>query len=180
MGHWGKPHIDFVTEREIFVGASNTAFLPDAGMSRAMFATIIGRLYEHSYGRIEASGSNTFKDCDYGTYYGKYVDWSAKEGIIEGYGNGRFGPDDQITREQMAVILYRFADFLGVLPGDMDTALNYLDAAAISSWAERAALYCQSTGIITGHGSGMFAPRQTATRAETATMIERFIESVME
>lgn len=178
-GHWGKSYIDFVTEREIFVGAGNTVFLPDSGMSRAMFATIIGRLYEHSYGKIEASGSNTFDDCKNGMYYGKYVDWAVKEGIMHGYGNGRFGPDDQITREQMAVILYRFADYLGVLPGDMDATLKYLDAASISNWAERATLYCQSTGIISGHGNGMFAPRETATRAETATMIERFIESVM-
>lgn len=177
--HWGKAYIDFVTERELFLGTGNAAFSPDAGMSRAMFATIIGRLYEHSYGKIEVSGSNTFKDCDYGSYYGKYVDWTAKEGIIEGYGNDRFGPDDPITRQQIAVMLYRFSDYLGVLPGDVDTWLNYRDAASISSWAERAALYCQTTGIISGQGSGLFAPQETATRAEVATMIERFIEFVM-
>ena len=88
-------------------------------MTRGMFAAVIGRLYERSYGEIQALSDHAFTDCDYDDYYGKYVDWAAEESIIGGYGNGKFGPDDQVTREQMAAILYRFADFLGVLPGNM-------------------------------------------------------------
>ncbi|MDD3022986.1 MAG: S-layer homology domain-containing protein [Syntrophomonadaceae bacterium] len=169
----------FVTERETFVGTSNNTFSPDTGMTRAMFATVIGRLYERSYGEIEASGAHTFTDCDYVAYYGKYIAWAAENGIISGYGNGRFGPDDQITREQMAAILYRFADFLGVFPDSMDTILDYHDADSISDYAKTAALYCQTTGVIGGRTGEVFAPQETVTRAEVATIIQRFVEVVL-
>ncbi|NCC67321.1 MAG: hypothetical protein EOM14_03865 [Clostridia bacterium] len=177
--HWAKDYIKFVAERELFNGTGNNAFSPNSGMTRAMFATVIGRLYERSYGEIEVSASHAFTDCDYDDYYGKYVDWAAKEGIIGGYGNGKFGPDDQITREQMAAILYRFAECLGVSTGSSDTTLTYPDAGAISSWAKSAAVYCQSSGIITGRDGGSFAPQGTATRAEVATIIRRFIENTV-
>lgn len=148
-------------------------------MTRAMFTTVIGRLYERSYGELAAAGAQTFTDCDYAAYYGKYIDWASENGIISGYGSGRFGPDNQITREQMAAILYRFVDFLDVLPVGMDTTLTYPDTEGISAYAKDAALYCQSTGIVTGHTGGVFAPQGTATRAEVATMIERFIGLVV-
>ncbi|MDD4390849.1 MAG: S-layer homology domain-containing protein [Eubacteriales bacterium] len=177
--HWAKDYIGFATERELFLGTGANAFSPDSGMTRAMFATVIGRLYERSYGEIETMSTHAFTDCDYGDYYGKYVDWAAENGILDGYGNGEFGPDDPVTREQMATILYLFADFLGVLPDDMDTALSYPDAGTISSYAESAALYCQSTGIITGRDGGSFIPQGTATRAEVAVILERFIENIL-
>ena len=178
-GHWAAGYIGFVTEREIFLGTGGSAFSPDSGMTRAMFATVIGRLYERSYGTIEASGVHAFTDCDYGAYYGRYVDWAARNNIIGGYGNGRFSPNDQITREQMATILYRFADFLEILPSDMDTALSYPDAESISNYAKNAALFCQTTGVISGRTGGVFAPKETATRAEVAAIIERFVELIV-
>ena len=178
-GHWAASYIAFTAERELFLGTGANAFSPNSGMTRAMFATVIGRLYERSYGEIETMSTHVFTDCDYGDYYGKYVVWAAENGILDGYGNGEFGPDDPVTREQMAAILYRFADFLGVLPDDMDTALSYPDAGTISSYAESAALYCQSTGIITGRDGGSFVPQGTATRAEVAVILERFIENIL-
>lgn len=178
-GHWAAGYIGFATEREIFVGTGGSTFSPDAGMNCAMFATVIGRLYEHSFGEIETSGNQTFTDCDYDAYNGKYIAWASENGIISGYGNGRFGPDDQITREQMAAILYRFADFLGVFPNSMDTALDYPDADSISDYAKTAALYCQTTGVIGGRTGGVFAPQETATRAEAAAVIKRFVEVVL-
>ncbi|MEA4813321.1 MAG: S-layer homology domain-containing protein [Oscillospiraceae bacterium] len=178
--HWAKSYVDFVTERELFNGTGDGKFSPDTGMTRAMFATVIGRLYERSYGGIETADTHSFTDCDYDDYYGKYVDWAAEEGVIGGYGNGEFGPDDPISREQMAAILYRFADFLSALPADTDSELSYPDAGSVSSWAQTAALYCQSTGIITGRDGGSFAPHGTATRAEVAVILERFIETVLD
>ncbi|MGE4276569.1 MAG: S-layer homology domain-containing protein [Lawsonibacter sp.] len=174
--HWAKDYIGFVTEREIFLGTGSNAFSPDSVMTRAMFATVIGRLYERSYGELEAMSTHAFTDCDYKDYYGKYVDWAAENGIVGGYGNGKFGPGDPVTREQMAAILYHFAEFLGALPNDMDTELSYPDADSISSYAKNAALYCQSTGIITGRDGGSFVPQGTATRAEVAVVLERLIE----
>ena len=179
-GHWAAGSIDFVTEREIFVGTGGGNFSPDLGMTRAMFAAVIGRLYERSYGEIKTSGTHTFTDCDYNTYYGKYIAWASKNGIIYGYGNGRFGPDDQITREQMAVIIYRFADFLGVIPDSIGTVLGYPDGDSISDYAKNAALYCQTTRIISGRKGGVFAPQDTVTRAEVAAIIQRFVEAVLD
>ncbi|NLC67238.1 MAG: S-layer homology domain-containing protein [Clostridiaceae bacterium] len=175
-GHWAQSYIDFVTEREIFLGTSRNTFAPDEAMTRAMFVTVIGRLYERSYGEITPSANPTFNDCDYSAWYGKYVDWAAENNIIKGYGNGLFGPDDPVTREQMAVILHRFASFLGMLPIDMDDTLRYADADSIAGYAREAALYCQATGIIGGRPGGIFAPKDTATRADVATIIKRFIE----
>lgn len=177
-GHWAEEYIGFVTEREIFVGTGGNKFSPDTGMTRAMFATVVGRLHERSYGEIEASDTQ-FIDCNYDDYYGKYVAWASENGIIGGYGDGRFGPDDEITREQMIAILYRFTDFLNLLPGEMDTILNYPDAASISDYAKQPALYCQTTGIIEGRTGGLFAPKEIATRAEVATIFKRYIGSIL-
>lgn len=77
-GHWAEGYIGFVTEREIFLGTGESTFSPNKEMTRAMFATVIGRLYERSYGEIETTGNKAFTDCDYDAYYGKYVDWAAK------------------------------------------------------------------------------------------------------
>lgn len=178
-GHWAAGYISFVTEREIFVGTGGNTFSPDTGMTRAMFATVIGRLYEHSYGEIEAPSTHAFTDCDYSAYYGKYIVWASENSIIGGVGDDKFAPNTLITREQMAAILYRFADFLGVLPSCMDTALNYPDADSIPGYAKTAALYCQTTGVIGGRTGGVFAPQETATRAEVATIIQRFVQVVM-
>ena len=120
-----------------------------------------------------------FDDCNYDDYYGRYVDWAAENGILRGYGQGKFGPHDPITREQMASILYRFAQFLGVQPEKLDESLGYADSGSISAWAHDAALFCQTTGLIRGVGNNSFAPKNTATRAEVATIIERFIAYVI-
>jgi hypothetical protein len=173
--HWAVRDIDFVTEREIFLGTGGNTFSPDTGMTRAMFATVIGRLFERSYGEIKTLDEHTFTDCDDGAYYGKYINWASDNGIIGGYGNSLFGPDDPITREQMAAILYRFSSFLDALPDDMESLLDYPDADTISDYAKNAASFCRDTGIISGRTGGLFAPQETATRAEVAAIIQRFI-----
>lgn len=177
--NWAAGYINFVAEREIFVGSGTNTFSPNLGMTRAMFATVIGRLYERSYGAINTSDTNAFTDCSYDKYYGKYVNWAAEKGIISGYGNGQFGPNDKITREQMAAILYRFVGFLGASPNNVDTTLKYTDSNTISNWAGNAALYCQGTGIIAGRDGGYFVPKSVATRAEVATILQRFIEKTV-
>jgi hypothetical protein len=184
-GHWAAGYIGFVTEREIFLGTGADTFSPNTGMTRAMFATVVGRLYERSYGEIESAGfdagAGAFTDCNYDAYYGKYVDWCAENGVIEGLGGGLFAPDREITRQEMAAILYRFADYLDVLPAGPDSgaALDYPDSGSIAAWAKNAAQYCQDTDIITGRTGGAFAPGETATRSEVAAIIQRFVESVV-
>ena len=176
-GHWAQSYINFVTQREIFVGTAPNVFSPDTGMTRAMFATVIGRLYERSYGSLVVSGTHSFTDCDYDSWYGSYIDWCSENGIIEGIGGGLYKPDRDITREEMAAILYRFVKFVGASSVDYATTqLAYPDAARISGWATDAAKYCEQTGIIVGRDNGYFVPQGTATRAEVTTILERFIE----
>ena len=176
-GHWAKDYIDFVTERELFLGTGNGDFFPQSGMTRAMFATVIGRLYERSYGEILKKDDHAFVDVDYDAYYGAYIDWAMESNIITGIGGGLFRPDQEITRQEMAAILYRFAKFLNVSPSKPEkTQPNYSDAADIASWATEAAMYCLQTGIITGRSGGYFVPQGTATRAEVAAILQRFIE----
>lgn len=177
--HWAKSYIDFVTERELFVGTNGNEFSPNAGMTRAMFAAVIGRLYERSYGTVGSAEMRTFTDCDYGEWYGQYVEWCAQNDIIDGVGGGLFEPDQKITRQEMATILYRFSKFLKVSGMPDSGELSYPDSGSIASWAHDAARYCKKYDIITGRESGIFAPDETATRAEVAAILQRFIESVI-
>ncbi|WP_217595660.1 S-layer homology domain-containing protein, partial [Cohnella sp. GbtcB17] len=178
--HWGKSYIDFVAEREIFLGVSDLKFAPNAGMTRAMLATVIGRLYERSYGPLAASSAHVFTDADYDSWYGAYLDWAASSGIIQGVGGNRFEPDRQVTRQEMAVMLYRFAQYIKADTSIAADAMpDYSDAAAIEAWARQAVLYGQQAGIFTGRGGNSFAPKETATRAEVAAILQRFIETIV-
>lgn len=178
--HWAKSSIDFITQREIFQGTDKERFSPDAGMTRGMFAAAIGRLYEHSYGIADAPDAATFTDVAAGSYYAVYIDWAERNGIMKGAGGGKFAPDRQITRGEMALALYRFAGFLKL--SGTETAgiqLGYSDTSEISTWAVDAAKYCQKANLIAGRGNGRFAAGETATRAEVATILERFIHAVV-
>jgi len=178
--HWGKSYIDFVTEREIFVGTNERTFSPDTGMTRAMLATVIGRLYERSYGPLSATDKHVFTDVNYDSWYGAYLDWAAGHGIIQGVGGTRFEPNRQVTRQELAAMLYRFAQFIKADTSvTADKTLRYSDASAIDAWASQAALYAQQSGIISGRQDNAFAPKDTATRAEVAAMLQRFIETVV-
>ncbi|MFC3800982.1 DUF4073 domain-containing protein [Cohnella sp. GCM10012308] len=178
--HWGKSYIDFVAERELFLGVSEQNFAPNTGMTRAMLATVIGRLYERSYGPLAATGQHAFTDVNYDSWYGAYLDWAASSGIVQGVGGTRFDPNRQVTRQELAAMLYRFAQFIkadtNVTAG---SELRYSDASAIDAWARQAALYAQQSGIITGRNDNAFAPKETATRAEVAAVLQRFIESIV-
>lgn len=173
---WAKQSIDFVTERELFVGTGQNIFSPNEGMTRAMFVTVIGKVYENSFGSI--SGTVTFSDVDANAYYAKYVGWANENGIIKGIGENKFDPYANVTREQMAVIMYKFAALLNKA-AVADVSLTYPDSASISSWGVEGAKYCQETKVIEGRTGGIFAPQESATRAEVAAVIERFIKTIM-
>lgn len=178
IGHEAASQIGFITERELLYGTGGNRFSPDMGMTSAMFITVIGRLYERSFGAITPAEACAFTDCEEGAYYDKYVDWAAEKGIICGVGGGKFAPDILITREQMALILYRLADLLNGLPHAIDLTLEYPDAASISDYAKTAVLYCQTTEIMDPIGNG-FVPQGTSTRAEACGIIKKFIETFM-
>lgn len=178
--HWAEDYIKFVTQRELFLGVETNRFGPEEGMTRAMFATVIGRLYERSYGMIEDATVNPFDDVSYDEWYGKYIKWASDNGIVNGTGNGLFSPDREISREEMSVLVYRFADFLDMLPEGIEgEQLRYVDSNDISSWAVVSAKYMSKTGIISGNQYGEFSPQKTATRAEVSKIITVFIENIL-
>ena len=126
------------------------------------------------------SSGSAFSDAAEGAWYADAVSWAAENDIVGGYGGGLFGPDDSITREQLAVILYRFALYKGYdLSAGEDFDLSaYADAGDVSEWAIPAMQWACGAGIINGDGEGSLAPQGEATRAQVAAMLMRFIESV--
>jgi uncharacterized repeat protein (TIGR02543 family) len=173
---WAKPGIDFVTEREIFLGTGQNIFSPDEAMTRAMFVTAIGRLYEHSFGSV--SGTSTFLDVDANAYYARYVAWANANGVIKGIGINKFDPQANVTREQMAVIMLNLATLLKKTAVS-DVSLTYADSTSISSWAIEGTKYCQETKVIEGGTDGGFAPREDTTRAEASAILQRFIANIL-
>ena len=156
---WGSEAIDFVTSRELFVGTGNDNFEPDLTMTRAMLVTVLYRRES----RPESDGKSDFVDVAEGKWYSDAVAWASDNGIVQGYGDS-FGKDDPVTREQLVVMLYRMAGEPEAEPVE----------TGASDWAADAMSWAVSIGLIQGDGSG-FNPQDTATRAETATILMRYI-----
>lgn len=176
-GHWAEEHILFVASRGLLNGTGNNLFSPNTGMTRGMFVTALGRLA----GISPASYQNgRFTDVKADAYYAPYVNWAAQTGIVNGTTETTFSPDSRITREQMAVMMKNYADKLGYdLPATLE-AVTFADDANISAWAKPAVKAMQQAGILAGKDGGRFDPQGTATRAEVATVLHRFVEIVID
>jgi hypothetical protein len=170
-GSWYEEAIGFVTDRGLFQGTSDTTFSPELSMTRAMLVTVLWRLD----GKPSPSAAAGFDDVPGGQWYSEAVSWAAANGIVDGYGDGRFGPDDPITREQMAVILYRYCAFKGYETSEPADISRYDDAESVSSWAREAMCWANGAGLITGMTETTLAPKETATRAQVATILMRFV-----
>ena len=156
-------------------GASGGKFLPDGSTTRAQLVTILWRLE----GNPAPVSTADFSDVADGVWYAEAVRWTAGCGVVKGYDNGRFGPNDAVTREQMAAILYRYAQHKGydVIAGEDTNILSSDDAFAVSEYAIPAMQWACGSGLMTGaqrDGGMALAPRDTATRAQTATLLTRF------
>ena len=140
-----------------------------------MIVTILYRLENEP----EITAENPFDDVEADRWYTNAVIWAAENKIVSGYGDGKFGPDDTITREQLAVILYRYAQFKGidVSVGEDTNILAFEDAGSWSDWSVSALQWAVGSGIINGK-DGKLVPKGDASRAEAATMLQRFCENV--
>jgi len=139
---------------------------------------IVTILYRMAGSPSVAGLANPFGDVADGQYYTDAVKWAAANGIVDGYGNGTFGPNDYVTREQLAAILYRYMVSIGEGPqGEWMIRLNFTDAGNISGYAAEAVTYLYLRGVITGYPDGSFRPQGLATRAEVAAMIHRLLET---
>ncbi|MEY8396716.1 S-layer homology domain-containing protein [Lachnospiraceae bacterium 45-P1] len=175
--HWAEDNIIFVASRGLLADTGNNQFSPDTGMTRGMFVTALGRL-----AGIDPNSYKTgkFTDVKADAYYAPYVNWAAEKGIVNGTTATTFSPDTSITREQMAVIMANYAKKLGYdLPVAHD-AVTFADNAQISGWAAKEVKAMQQAGIMAGKGGNRFDPKGTATRAEVATVLRRFVEIVID
>ena len=170
---WYHEAIDYVLLKNYFNGVGNGKFEPDGTMTRAMFVTVLGRAAGVEEDR---NAHSSFSDVADGKWYTAYVDWAAKNGIVNGYDSETFGTDDFVTREQMAAILYRYAIFKKVDTSGADAAKfnDFKDKDSVSGWAVEAMTWATGSGLINGMGDGRLAPKNTATRAQVAQIMMNF------
>lgn len=173
--HWARSAAEFTAARGLFAGVGDGLFAPDRPMTRAMFATVLYSLAD----RPAVSGSSAFTDVADGAWYAKAVTWGQANGIISGYGNGRFGPDDLITREQMCALIVSYLRWAGLTAERTTAANTFADSGSISSWARDSVAFCQTRGLISGRPGNLFAPKANATRAENSVVFRQMILNVL-
>ena len=172
---WFYSDVMFVYENGLFSGTDSRSFSPNASMTRAMLVTVLYRLEGEPVG----TGSSSFSDVRSGSYYEKAVAWAAANGIVTGTGSTSFSPDAKVTREQLAAILYRYAQYKK-LDTDAGAKLDsFSDAGNVSGYASEALSWAVSEGLING-ASGRLMPKGDATRAQVAAILHRFVENVMD
>ena len=153
-----------------FAGTSDTTFSPNASTTRGMIVTVLHRMD----GEPAVTAASAFVDVASGAYYADGVAWAYANGIASGYGNGKFGPQDKITREQLAAILYRYAAYRGCDVTPATTLDAFSDASGVSGYAIAPMRWAVASGLISGKGNGILDPKGNATRAQVAVILTRF------
>lgn len=169
MGEWYHDGIHYCLDEGLMDGVDAGMFAPNATTSRAMIVTILWRLQ----GSPEVDTTETFTDVYPDAWYAKAIAWAVAEGVADGYGEGLFGPNDAITREQLAAMLWRYA----ARPESEGGLSAFADGAEVSVWAQQAMSWAVSLGLINGVDSDRLDPKGQATRAQTATILMRFAQS---
>lgn len=171
---WYYDAVCYVYGAGLFQGTSGTTFGPDDPMTRSMTATVLYRLSGETYTGTAA----TFGDMAAGAWYGTGVSWAAAREIAKGYGDGRFGVNDPVTREQLAAILYRYARYKGedVSVGEDTNLIGFKDAGQVSEWAAPAVRWAVGVGLLKGDAAGCLRPLDQAARSEFAALLMRYVE----
>ena len=170
---WCYEAVMAATERGITGGTGNGLFSPNAPVTRATFAVMLSRLHLHADGNAVIDGEASFTDVPKDAWYASAVRWAAEQGIVSGYGDGLFGPDDPITREQLSVMLWRYAQAAGinVSVGEDTNILSYTDAFDISEYAIPAMQWACGAGVMDSYADGSLKPYGQATRAQAVQML---------
>ena len=164
----------FVYKNGLMLGTSKTLFSPHGTVTRGMMATILWRME----GSLAPKGENSFTDVEAGRWYADAITWTTENGIFAGYSKDKFGPDDPITREQLTAIFYRYADYKGYKLTVTENLDKFEDADKITDYAKMVMQWAVGNGLIKGKSENLLDPQGTATRAEIAAMLHRFIEKV--
>ncbi|BBI31220.1 S-layer homology domain-containing protein [Cohnella abietis] len=169
--HWAALSISYVVEHELFTGTAANTFSPDTTMTRGMLVTVMHRLA----GKPNQAGSNPFKDVNTNAYYNDAVVWASQNSIVNGVNSTHFAPDQSITREQLAQILFNYAKANKLNMNASQSLAAFTDANKISTWAADAVKWSVSNQLLSGKGNGTLDPTGVATRAEVAAIINRFM-----
>ena len=170
---WFYESVKFVKRNNLMSGTSQTHFAPNTNLTRGMLVTILYRI-ENS----PKCGEPEFVDVEKNLWYSSGVAWAAENGIVNGIGNGLFGPNNNITREQIAVILYNYTKFNKTELANGDNLRMFIDKSEVSSWAIDGVQWAVAEKLISGKGDGILDPKGNATRAEIATILHRFLETI--
>lgn len=171
---WFYKYVAYVTRRGLFSGTSENIFSPNKTMTRAMLATVLHRLD----GKPVTTKAANFVDLVHGEYYIDAVNWSSEKEIVNGLTKTEFKPNNDVTREQLALMLYRYAISKNIVSGVNGSIESFSDKDKVSSWALDAMKWAVEKGIITGKSDNKLDPTGSATRAEVAAMLQRYIENV--
>ena len=175
-GSWYEQPVQYATEHGLMNGTGTNTFEPESTMTRAMLVTVLWR-----YAGAPKPGANPFTDVPNGKWYTDAVAWAAENGVVNGVGDGKFEPDGSVTREQMATILYRYAQKVGIDTSKHTELSAFPDASRVSAYARAPMQWIVAEGVIGGsreNGQDWLNPQCNATRAEVATILMRFIENV--
>ena len=174
---WYSDAVDYVVNNNLFNGTSDTSFEPNGTMTRAMFVTVLSRLEG-----IDASKytGTDFTDVNTGQWYSSAIQWASKNNIVGGIGDGKFDPNGNVSREQMATIMYRYANYKNISTSNVDaTKFNaFSDSGSVSSWAVDAVKWAVDKGIINGMGDGTIAPQGISTRAQVAQIVKNYTDKI--
>ena len=169
---WYHEDADYVIENGIFKGIGETTFAPNDKLTRAMLVTVLYRMENEP----ATNRSIPFSDVDMGAYYANAISWAKQNGIVNGVTENEFAPNDNITREQIAAIMMRYAVYKGMETITLEENLRFSDADEISEYAASAMNWAVGTGLINGKSESTLAPKDNATRIEVAAILHRFME----
>lgn len=170
-GSWYHDAVETMREQGLMNGVDPARFDPDGSTTRATIVTVLHR----QAGSLAPRKTTSFADVPAGSWYAAAVAWAAENAVVNGYSSGGFGPNDPITREQMVAILYRYTAFAG---GDVRARADlsrYSDAASVSAYARDAMGWAVASGLLHGVSDTELSPQGTATRAQTAAILARFL-----
>jgi hypothetical protein len=176
--HWASGFIWFLSARKIVNGMGNGLYDPEGSITRAQFIKILTCMTPGI--DLSSVPSAGFLDVSPDDWYAKYIDWGYENNIVFGYGNGCFGPNDPITREQMCCMIARYCRYLGYELGEINGSKTFSDQDSISSWALADVDALQKSGLIEGDGNNIFNPRVLSTRAQAAAIACRFLMGILD
>ena len=172
--HWAYEAVKYVYANSLMQGTDEATFAPDENMTRAMLVTVLYRM-ANSEG---AESTHNFADVVSGEWYSDAVAWASSNGIVSGVSENKFAPNEDITREQMALIIYRYAKMQGFDVSESSTLESFTDTSDVSAWALDAIKWANSVTLVNGTSETTLSPKATATRAQVATILMRFCENI--